>query len=78
MSGICPKMSGAQCAMKYCDLWNDWEQRCSEALESRKRVEILNMILDKAEELLADAKEKEDIEKVVRELNIINVGNTIQ
>jgi len=78
MSGICPKMNGSLCAMGHCDLWNDWEQKCSTALESRKRVEILNKILEKTEELLADAKEKEDIEKIVRELNIVDVGNTIQ
>lgn len=75
---ICPHMNGKKCASTYCDYWNHEEQRCSLALESHKRVELLDTILDKAEELLMNAKEKEDLAKIVRELNIISVSKTLQ
>ena len=75
---ICPKMNGKKCAAIYCDFWDHEEQICSLALESRKRVELLNAILEKAEELLMDVKEKEDLAKIVQELNIINVSKTLQ
>ena len=78
MAGICPHMNGSQCAMEYCDYWNKWEQGCSLALESHKRVELLNMVLNKAEELLMSVKEKEALMKVVKELNIVATSNTMQ
>lgn len=78
MTGICPHMNGDKCAMEYCDYWNSWEQGCSLALESHKRVEVLNMVLSKAEELLMDAKEKEALIEIVKKLNIVATNNTIQ
>ena len=78
MSGICPKMNGMKCALAYCDYWNDHEQSCSAALESHKRVEVLNLILERLEELLVDVKDKESLRKLVSELNIINPISTIQ
>jgi hypothetical protein len=75
---ICPHMNGKKCAAIYCDYWNHEEQRCSLALESHKRVELLDTILEKAEELLMNAKEKEDLAKIVKELNIISVSKTLQ
>lgn len=78
MAGICPHMNGDKCAMEYCDLWNSWEQGCSLALESHKRVKILNMVLEKAEELLMGVKEKEELTKIVKELNIVAVNKTMQ
>ena len=78
MAGICPHMQGAKCAMEHCDYWNSWEQGCSLALESHKRVELLNMVLGKAEELLMDVKEKEALIEIVKDLNIVVTNNTVQ
>jgi hypothetical protein len=75
---ICPSMDGKKCATTYCDYWDHEEQRCSLALESHKRVELLNAVLEKAEELLMNAKEKEDLAKIVKEFNIISVSKTLQ
>lgn len=75
---ICPHMQGNKCAETYCDYWDDEEQRCSLALESHKRVELLDMVLKKAEELLIDVKEKEDLIKVIQELNIVSASKTMQ
>ena len=75
---ICPRMEGKKCAAIYCDYWNPEEQRCSLALESHKRVELLDMFLKKAEELLMNAKEKEDLAKIVKELNIVSANKTLQ
>lgn len=75
---ICPHMKGSKCAEKYCDYWDDGEQRCSLALESHKRIEILNMILKRVEELLMDAKDEEGLLKLIQELNIVSVSKTIQ
>lgn len=75
---ICPSMDGKKCATIYCDYWDHEEQRCSLALESHKRVELLNAVLEKAEELLMNVKEKEDLAKIVQELNIISVSKTLQ
>jgi len=58
MAGICPHMQGAKCAMEYCDYWNSLEQGCSLALESHKRTKILNLVLNKVEEVFMSAKEK--------------------
>jgi hypothetical protein len=70
-------MKGDKCALNYCDFWNDEAQACSLALESHKRVEILTIILAKAAELVADAKEKEDLMKIIRDLNIIEMSKSI-
>lgn len=78
MSSICPHMNGSKCAMEYCDYWNHLEQGCSLALESHKRVDILNMVLKKAEELLLDVKDKEDLMEIVKKLNIVAVSKTLQ
>ena len=75
--GICVYMKGEKCALNYCDLWNNEHQMCAKALEAHKRVEILTMILAKAEELVMKSKEKEDLMKAVRELNIVNVSSSI-
>jgi len=75
---ICPHMNGNKCATKYCDYWDHEEQRCSLALESSKRVDLLNMVLEKAEELLMDVKEKEALMKVVEKLNIVGASKTLQ
>jgi hypothetical protein len=71
-------MNGNKCATEYCDYWDHEEQKCSLALESSKRVELLDMVLEKANELLMNAKEKEDLMKVVKELNIVSMSKTIQ
>ena len=75
---ICPQMNGKKCATIYCDFWDNEEQSCSLALESRKRVELLDAVLKKAEKLLMNAKEKEDLAKIVQEFNIISVSKTLQ
>jgi hypothetical protein len=75
---ICPQMNGSMCAADYCDYWDAEEQRCSLALESHKRVELLGMIISRAEELLAKSQDKEDILKVVKKLNIVSVNKTLQ
>jgi hypothetical protein len=75
---ICPHMNGKKCATEYCDYWNHEEQRCSLALESSKRVELLDMVLEKANELLMDVKEKEALMKIVKELNIVSASKTLQ
>lgn len=75
--GICVYMKGDKCATNYCDLWNNEHQSCSKALESHRRVEILTMVLTKAEELVMEVKEKDDLMKVVRELNIVEVSKSI-
>ena len=76
-SGICVAMKGDKCALNYCDLWNPEHQMCSKALESHRRVEILTMILAKAEDLVMKVKEKDDLMRIVRDLNVIDVGKTI-
>lgn len=78
MSGICVKMDGKKCAMEYCDFWNHEEQICSLALESRKRIEVLNIALRKAEKILMDAKEEEDLMTIIKDLNIITVSKAMQ
>lgn len=78
MSGICVKMNGDKCAMDFCDFWNHAELCCSSALESRKRVELLDMILEKAQKLLCKVQDEKELERVIKELNIVNVSNTIQ
>lgn len=78
MSGICVKMGGKKCAMEYCDFWNHEEQICSLALESRKRIETLNIVLKKAEKVLMDAKEEEDLMTIIKDLNIITVSKAMQ
>ena len=78
MSGICPRMNGAQCAMNQCEWWNHDELACSTALESCKRVELLNLLIDKVEKLADDVEDKERLKKIIGELNIINPVSTIQ
>ncbi len=75
---ICVHMDGKKCALIYCDYWNDQEQRCSLALESHKRVEMLDTLLEKTKSISMDIKEKEGLKKLVKELNIITPVNTIQ
>jgi len=78
MSGICPKMNGSKCGMNQCEFWNHDELACTIALESHKRVELLNLLIEKAEELIGDAKSKEDLIKVIRELNVVDPIKTLQ
>jgi len=78
MSGICPKMNGAQCAENYCDFWDSDELVCSIALESRKRVELLNLLIEKIEKSSGDAESKENIINMIKELNLVKAVNTIQ
>jgi len=75
---ICPQMDGKKCATEYCDYWDREEQSCSLALESHKRVELLKVVLEKAEKLLMDAKEKEDLVEIVKNLNIVQTSKTLQ
>ncbi len=77
MEGICVYMGGSQCAENYCDMWNNEHQSCSKALESHRRVEILTMILERADDLVANAKDKEELMKVVKDLNIVKSNGTI-
>jgi len=76
--GICPHMKGEKCAERYCDYWNPEEQRCSLALESQKRVELLDMVLEKAEKMLMNAKDKEDLVKLIQKFNLVSASKTIQ
>lgn len=78
MSGVCVKMNGAKCAEDYCDYWDHGELCCSSALESRKHVELLDMMLEKAQELLNKVQDRKELERVIKELNIVDVSNTIQ
>jgi len=78
MSGICPKMNGKKCAENYCEFWDHDELACTLALESRKRVELLNLLLDKAEELADDVKDKEHLKELIKELNVVNTISTVQ
>ena len=75
---ICPRMDGKKCASIYCDLWNDEEQTCSLALESHKRVKILDNILDRTEKLTTNTKEKEDLARVMQGFNVVNINRTLQ
>jgi len=70
--GICVKMNGAQCAGKYCDYWDDERQACSEALESKMRVEILHGVLEQKKEEDIQKTESESFKRMVRQLNIVN------
>lgn len=75
---ICPHMRGSTCAFEYCDYWDLKEQSCSLALESHKRVELLNMVLERYKELLLEAKDKDELMDVIKDLNILSVSNTLQ
>lgn len=77
MSGICVYMNGDRCAMNYCDMWNNEYQSCSKALESHRRVEILTTILERADDLVAKAQDKEELMRIVKDLNVIRPSNTI-
>jgi hypothetical protein len=78
VSGICPKMNGAKCGMNQCEFWNHDELACATALESHKRVELLNLLIEKAEEMAKDVKSRKDLIKVINELNIVDPINTLQ
>lgn len=75
---ICTHMNGSKCAGEYCDYWNNEEQRCSLALESHKRVELLTIILNRAGELSSKAKNKEELIQVIKKLNLVSVSTTLQ
>ena len=77
MNGICKEMNGEKCAMEYCDYWNEEEQACSTALESHARVKILNLLLEKVEKLIYDAKDKEELTKIIKDLNIVDPGSKL-
>ena len=64
--------------MNYCEYWDYDELACSTALESRKRVELLSLLIEKAKEIVKNADGKEDIIKMIRELNIVNPIGTMQ
>ena len=78
MSGICPTMNGKKCAMEYCDFWDREKQRCSLALESRRRAEILRIILSKAKELAADVKDSEELMELTKKLILVAGSKTLQ
>ena len=78
MSGICTKMNGTPCAADYCDYWNNNEQACSIALESRKRVELLNLFIQKAEELADDVKDRDELKALIKEFNIVDPVKAVQ
>ena len=49
---LCKFHNMDQCAMQYCDFWNQKRQACSLALEVHEKVELLervNRILEKME-----------------------------
>jgi len=78
MSGICPKMNGAKCAMNQCEFWNIDELACSIALESHKRVELLNVLIEKAEKLAGDVRDKDELKALIKEFNIVDLVEAIQ
>lgn len=54
MSGfeICIHLKGDKCAESYCPYWSFTLRRCSLAVEAEKRAELLNIIVQKAVEVL--------------------------
>jgi hypothetical protein len=66
-------MDGKKCAMEYCDYWNYEEQMCSLALESIKRVEILNMALKNA-----NTKSRDELTELIRKISGTNINRTLQ
>lgn len=78
MDNVCPKMNGSKCAMEYCDFWNLDEQKCSVALESHKRVELMNTLLKHVDELRFVAEDKGRLEELIKKLNIVNPVSIMQ
>lgn len=76
--GICVHMNGALCAMQYCDYYNYDQQKCSLAIESQARAEVAMKLLEKLEELLADAKDEDSVKKIIKELNVVFGPKTLQ
>lgn len=76
--GICVHMAGALCALHYCDYYDLELQKCSLAIESHARAEILLKLLDKMEELISNVKDEDAAFKLMRELNLILGPKTVQ
>lgn len=75
---ICIHMNGSKCAMEYCDYWDLEEQRCSLALESHKRVESMNALLDEIKKEKDSNKMKQKIENIIKQYNIVPTSAKMQ
>ena len=75
-NNVCPKMNGAKCAGDWCDFWDHEKQECSEATESKMRCEMMELVLERLKELLYQTKDKEDVMRIAREMNIVPSGTT--
>lgn len=76
-NNICPKMNGQKCAGNYCDLWDDEEQMCLEALEVSIRVEILKRKLRETESQEEEVRTQEEIEEFKRKRNVVEGSKAI-
>lgn len=68
-------MNGQKCAGNYCDLWDDNEQRCLEAIEVSLRVEILNRKVHQIESQEEEARTQEEINEFKAKRNVVE-GST--
>jgi hypothetical protein len=71
---ICIKLNGNKCAESYCDFWHLEKKKCSLAVESELRAEILQVIADKVEALIEKAENIEELSKIMDKLNVVK-GN---
>lgn len=75
-NNICPKMNGAKCAGRYCDLWDDENQCCLEAFEVKLRVDILKRKLSQMEHEENELQKEQDIEKFKARKNVVEPDST--
>lgn len=76
-NNICPKMNGQKCAGNYCDLWDDEDQRCLEAIEVSIRVDILKRKLREAESREEESRTQEEIEDFKLKKNVVESSKAI-
>jgi hypothetical protein len=76
-NNICPKMKGQKCAGNYCDLWDDEEQRCLEAIEISLRVEILRRKVCQLESQEEEEKTQEEINDFKVKRNVVEGSKAV-
>lgn len=78
MSGICVHMNGAKCALEYCDYYNGASQKCTLALESKMKVELLSARIKEAREKASKEKKLKSAKGYMAERNIVKQVKTLQ
>jgi len=74
MDIICPLMKGEKCAEIYCDYWDEENQMCSQALLTKRKIELIEKI-DKWVEKLKLIKNKDRIiEEFISKMGIMEVS----